>query len=105
MRGVRTPARLLWRGALLLGVVCFLLGPASGVARAIHLAHSTPHHSSHHCPVCVQMTLGSIADVVDPPTLIDQAKMLLFDSVPPAQAVVLTIEYAWPTPRAPPLLS
>jgi hypothetical protein len=87
-------------------LICFLAGPATGLAHAVHLAHAGPHHDSSECPVCVQLTVGSTAPAVEAAVSPVDVDTLSFKSPCPAQVLVPTDEHAGPLgPRAPPLLS
>jgi len=84
-------------------LTAFLLGPASGLALAIHLAHSGHDHHGDNCPVCIQLTVGSAAPVVEQPTLFTPAESSLLNYPLAAQVLALsTCERAPLAARAPP---
>jgi hypothetical protein len=79
-------------------------GPATGAALAIHHAHAGPHHQADNCPICIQLTVGAAAPVIDPPTLIAPAETLFFKSACAGQLPVVAAHERTPlAPRAPPL--
>jgi len=59
----RRRERLAWAAAF----ICLWLGPATGLARAIHLAGAGHDHHANACPVCQQMASTS-KYVLDSPT-------------------------------------
>jgi hypothetical protein len=81
---------------------CFVCGPATELARAIHLAHVSPQHHSDSCPVCIQLTVGASAPVVEAPTLLALDAAPSLDSSPRPQVLVRTDERTPWTARAPP---
>jgi hypothetical protein len=54
-----------------LAVVGFALGPAAGVAQALHLAEAGHQHDSNHCVICLDLTIGAGAAQVPMPVVID----------------------------------
>jgi len=86
-----------------LTLTAFLLGPGTGITRAVHLAQAGHHHASHSCPLCAQIALNTKADAIEPPTaLVHAPEFPSLDLGVPAPVHLPTFEYAPLAPRAPP---
>ncbi|MCK4340607.1 MAG: hypothetical protein KAY37_02640 [Phycisphaerae bacterium] len=98
--------RLRRHGGLLLGLLCIAWGPATGLARAIHLAQCDHHHVADGCPICVLLTIGSTADVAAPPLSINHANTTFLESFCLTAQVLAPADQRAPlAPRAPPPIS
>ena len=89
----------------ILGLTFFVLGPASGLAHAIHLAESGEHHHAADCSICIQLSNGSTPPPADPPALAALDETWFFNPATSAQVLTLTFEHKPLAPRAPPFLS
>jgi hypothetical protein len=80
----------------------FTLGPAFGLAHAIHVAHSGPDHDSDNCAVCLQLSAGSMATLDDPPAVLARDDVWFTDLAPAQPIAPPRYDHRPLVPRAPP---